>query len=85
MKTISVGQLRQNPTAALDAVERGESFEVTRHRRVVGRLVPPRSAGTSAEAVLAVLRETPLERDWAAELAAQRGDFDHDRDPWAVE
>lgn len=41
MKTITVGQLRQNPTAALADVEAGESYRITRHDREVGRLVPP--------------------------------------------
>jgi len=40
MKTITVAELRQNPTAALDDVEDGETYEVTRHRRVIARLVP---------------------------------------------
>ncbi|KXP03651.1 type II toxin-antitoxin system Phd/YefM family antitoxin [Tsukamurella pseudospumae] len=41
MKVITVAELRQNPTVALDEVERGETYEVTRHRRVIARLVPP--------------------------------------------
>ncbi|MET9327809.1 type II toxin-antitoxin system Phd/YefM family antitoxin [Tsukamurella sp. NPDC003166] len=44
MKTITVAELRQNPTAALADVENGETYEVTRHRRVVARLVPPEPA-----------------------------------------
>lgn len=40
MKTITVAELRQNPTAALDNVEAGESYVVTRHRRPIARLVP---------------------------------------------
>lgn len=38
--SITVGRLRQNPTEALDAVARGASYEVTKHNRVVARLVP---------------------------------------------
>ncbi|MFT4188274.1 MAG: type II toxin-antitoxin system Phd/YefM family antitoxin [Aeromicrobium sp.] len=41
MKTITVAQLRQNPTAALDDVEAGQTYVVTRHRRAVAQLVPP--------------------------------------------
>lgn len=44
MKTITVGQLRQNPTAALADVEAGETYRITRHNREIGRIVPP-SAG----------------------------------------
>ena len=40
MKTISVGDLRQNPTEALAMVERGDTYLVTRHRRPVAQLVP---------------------------------------------
>jgi antitoxin (DNA-binding transcriptional repressor) of toxin-antitoxin stability system len=40
MGTISVGELRQNPTSALAAVEGGETYIVTRYRRPVARLVP---------------------------------------------
>jgi prevent-host-death family protein len=45
MKTITVAELRQNPTAALADVEAGESYIVTRHRRPVARLVPPDADG----------------------------------------
>ncbi len=43
MKVITVGQLRQNPTAALDEVERGETYRITRHNREIGRIVPAAS------------------------------------------
>lgn len=41
MKTITVAELRQNPTAALAEVEAGETYVVTRHNREIARLVPP--------------------------------------------
>lgn len=44
MKTITVAELRQNPTAALAAVEAGETYRITRHGREVGRIVPPASS-----------------------------------------
>lgn len=40
VKTITVAQLRQNPTAALEDIESGESYVVTRHRHPIARLVP---------------------------------------------
>lgn len=40
MKTITVGQLRQNPTAMLADVEAGETYRVTRHSREIARIVP---------------------------------------------
>lgn len=41
MKTITVGELRQNPTAMLADVEHGETYVITRHGKEVGRIVPP--------------------------------------------
>lgn len=40
MKTITVGQLRQNPTRMLADVENGETYRVTRHSREIARIVP---------------------------------------------
>lgn len=40
MKTITVGQLRQNPTTMLADVEAGETYRVTRHNREIARIVP---------------------------------------------
>ncbi len=83
MKTISVGELRQNPTAALDAVEHGETFVVTRHRREIARLVPPAgSTGATPEQYARMLRSAPLDGSWAAEVARDRKDFDDRPDPW---
>lgn len=41
MKTITVGELRQNPTQMLDDVAAGETYQITRHGREVGRILPP--------------------------------------------
>ncbi|MFT4123771.1 MAG: type II toxin-antitoxin system Phd/YefM family antitoxin [Microbacteriaceae bacterium] len=85
MKTITVAQLRQNPTAALDAVERGETYVVTRHRREIGRLVPPLGARpVTAEQFAAVLGATPLDGRWAGEVAAARSAVDAEPDPWSA-
>lgn len=40
MKTITVGQLRQNPTTMLADVEAGATYRVTRHNREIARIVP---------------------------------------------
>ncbi len=40
MKTVTVGQLRQNPTEVLAEVEAGATYAITRHSHVIGRLVP---------------------------------------------
>ena len=48
MKSISVGELRQNPTAMIDDLERGEPYALTRHHRTVGTIVP---AGSSTSII----------------------------------
>lgn len=57
MKTISVGELRQNPAEMVADVEAGEVYELTKHNRRVGFIVPsmsstriiaPRAAGRGA-------------------------------------
>jgi prevent-host-death family protein len=40
MKSITVGQLRQNPTEMLADVEAGETYRITRHDREIARVVP---------------------------------------------
>lgn len=40
MKTITVGELRQNPTEMLEEVEAGEVYRITRHGREIARIVP---------------------------------------------
>lgn len=59
MKTITVGQLRQNPTPMLADVEAGETYQVTRHNREIARIVP-RAAG---------LELTPPKRRTGSHLA----------------
>jgi len=41
MKTVTVGQLRQNPSQTLAEVEAGATYRITRHNREIGRIVPP--------------------------------------------
>lgn len=82
MKTIPVALLRQNPTQALEEVERGETYIVTRHNREIARLVPPApAAAVTPEQFRALLRATPLSKDWATELQKSAADFDGS-DPW---
>jgi len=82
MKRIPVAVLRQNPTQALEEVERGETYIVTRHNREIARLVPPSPALTvTAERFQELLRATPLASDWAAELKESAADLDVG-DPW---
>lgn len=40
MKTISVAELRQNPTNALDSAAKGEIYVITKHRQPLAQLGP---------------------------------------------
>lgn len=42
--TVSVRELQQNLRTVLGRVERGETIEVTRHRRLIARLAPVKAA-----------------------------------------
>jgi antitoxin (DNA-binding transcriptional repressor) of toxin-antitoxin stability system len=44
VKRISVGELRQNPTAMVDDLEHGEPYTLTRHNRAVGTILPAASS-----------------------------------------
>lgn len=88
MNTVSIAELRQNPTPVLDAVEHGETYVVTRYRKEIARLVPPVGRrAVSGQKVMAALRQTPLDDNaWADELAADRAAFDAEWvDPWGDE
>ncbi|MEN0084525.1 MAG: type II toxin-antitoxin system prevent-host-death family antitoxin [Leifsonia sp.] len=80
--TITVGQLRQNPTRMLDEVQDGETYVITSHGRAIADVVPHEGSGwVPADRVRALLAVSGDEA-WAAELHDQRADSDL-RDPWA--
>lgn len=82
VKQIPVAMLRKNLTQALNEVERGGTYIITRHNREVARLVPPETpTRVTAEQFKALLRATPLTKDWAAELKEPASDFGGS-DPW---
>ncbi|WP_035282117.1 type II toxin-antitoxin system Phd/YefM family antitoxin [Brevibacterium album] len=82
-RTVPIGRLRQNPTEVLSAVEAGESFVVTNHRRPVADLVPHReAAGISGAELMRRLRRTHRDSGWLGELNAAR-ESESARDPWA--
>jgi antitoxin (DNA-binding transcriptional repressor) of toxin-antitoxin stability system len=72
MKSIGVRRLRQEASAVLRLVERGESFEITDRGRAIA-LLSPRPAGTP----LAELRAS-------GELSTASGDIDDLPPPLAV-
>ena len=82
MKSITVAQLRQNPTAALEDVQAGQSYVITRHRHAIAQLVP---VGTSGVGVIPAkapggsqLSQRPRRKSYAeaeATLADMRGEW----------
>ena len=46
MKSISVGELRQNPAAMVADIESGEVYELTKHQHRIGFIVPAVSSAT---------------------------------------
>lgn len=84
METLTLAQLRQNPSAALRAVEHdGAEYTITNHGRPVARLVPLwRDGIASVEATARLFASITPDPVWAAELAADRAS-DQSSDPWA--
>lgn len=90
MRTVSVGEIRQNPTAAFDAVERGETVQLTRHNRPFAQITPitpGRPRGVSGAEVMAWLATKPFDSfdasGWQDELRADRAADDQaSKDPW---
>lgn len=82
MNTISVGQLRQNPTQMLRNVRAGAIFTVTDHGEPIAQVVPLRqSSWVPIDQVNQILEELPADPEWAAEIYQDRWG-DHPRDPW---
>jgi len=81
-RSITVGQLRQNPTQMLNEVQEGEIYTITSHGHPIADVVPHDGSGwVSADRARALLA-IPGDRRWADELADQRADSDLP-DPWA--
>lgn len=81
-RTISVGELRQNPTSALDDVLDGETVVVLRHNRPIADLVPHRpQPGVSGAEVMARVRALTIDPAWLDDLREAREA--PERDPWA--
>ncbi|WP_336644338.1 type II toxin-antitoxin system Phd/YefM family antitoxin [Microbacterium sp. USHLN186] len=82
-RELSLRELRQNPTAAINALEGGEATVITRRGKPIADLVPHRSAiaaGATPAQVAALLSRHADDVAWAAELAAQRAE--EIRDAW---
>lgn len=79
--SITVGQLRQNPTQMLADVQDGERYVVTSHGRPIADVVPHVESGWVPVDRVARLLERSGDDDWARELQADRDEHDL-RDPW---
>jgi prevent-host-death family protein len=63
MKEIQASEAKTHLAELLRAVERGESFAITRHGRPIARLVPAASVDQTARRA-AVARFRALREDW---------------------
>ncbi len=59
MRSVGAYEAKTHLSALLDAVERGETIEITRHGRPIARLTPPEAKVGNAEVIerLRALRE----------------------------
>jgi prevent-host-death family protein len=86
-RTIPQRELRNDIAAVLREAEAGTEFTVTVRGRPVARLGPmdlapqPRE-DVDRETLLRILRETPVDDGWAAELAEMRAAELPVDDPW---
>ena len=82
MNTISIGQLRQNPTAMIRAVQAGETYTLTDRGQPVAEIRPhPGVRWVPSEEVTALLRELGPDPKWAEELRQLRDEAIMS-DPW---
>lgn len=81
-KTISVGELRQNPTRMLREVKAGAIYTVTDHGEPVAEIAARRQQRwVSSDEIDSLLRELGADEGWAEEIATERATVDVD-DPW---
>lgn len=83
-QTISVGQLRQNPTRMLREVRAGAIYTVTDHGEPIAEIIPRRQQRwIPGSDVDALLRDLGADEAWAREIDADR-DAVEAPDPWDV-
>jgi prevent-host-death family protein len=81
-RTISVGQLRQNPTRLLREVQAGATYTVTDHGRSVAAVVPrSEHRWVPIEEVAELLRTLGDDDSWRHEISEQRRG-EQPSDPW---
>ncbi len=81
--TISVGQLRQNPTQMLRDVRAGATYTITDHGEPVAEVAAVhRRRWVSGDEVDRLLRDLGGDVEWEREIADVRA-AEEPRDPWA--
>jgi prevent-host-death family protein len=86
-KTIPQRELRNDIGAILREAEAGTEFTVTVRGRPVAKVVPMDNApepreDVDRETLLSILRATPVDDQWAADLAEMRAAEPPIDDPW---
>jgi len=80
--SISVGELRQNPTRMLREVRDGAVYTITDHGEPIAEVVPlRRQRWISSATVNALLQELGADLAWEREIASERA-ADDATDPW---
>ncbi len=80
-KTVSATEAKARILALLDEVEAGEEVEITRHGRLVARLVPARGGAALRGRLAGQVWQTvsddellePIQADWSAEDWLDKG------------
>lgn len=81
-KTISIGELRQNPTRMLREVKAGATYTITDHGEPVAEIAARRQPRwVPSEEIDSLLRELGADDAWAREIAVDRTAVDI-ADPW---
>lgn len=81
-RTISIGELRKNPTQMLRDVKAGATYTITDHGEPVAEVTPRRhDTWTRSEDVDALLRELGADDEWLDEISDERAAVIA-TDPW---
>lgn len=81
-KTISIGELRQNPTGMLREVRAGATYTVTDHGEPIAEIASRRQPRwVPGDEIDSLLRELGADEAWAREIAIERAAVDV-VDPW---
>jgi antitoxin (DNA-binding transcriptional repressor) of toxin-antitoxin stability system len=83
-RELSLRELRQNPTGAVDALAAGEPIVITRNHKPIADLVPHTThGGATPEAFAALLERHGPDPEWEADLTEHRAQ--KTRDVWGDE